>query len=78
MCDMNCIEDEFHCFMICAICNDFKSELFDNMSEFDPSFTDLTSADKFNVIMSDGNRCHRVAKFANQIFSLRQSIMYNK
>ena len=23
------------------------------MSEFDPSFTDLTSADKFNVIVSD-------------------------
>ena len=77
MCDMNCVEDEFHCFMICVIYNDFRSKLFDCMSEFDPSFNDLTSVDKFNVLMSDGNHCYRVAKFANQILSLRQSIMYN-
>ena len=48
------------------------------MSEFDPSFTDLTSIDKFNVVMSDGNHCYRVSNFDNQILSLRQSIMYNK
>ena len=54
---MNCVEDEFHCLMIGVIYNDFRSELFDYMSEFDPSFTDLTSVDKFNVIMSDGNHC---------------------
>ena len=68
----------FTVFMICAICNDFRSELFDFMSEFYPSFTDLTSVDKFNVIMSDGNHCYRVAKFANEILCLRQSVMYNK
>ena len=49
MCDMNCVKDEFHCFMVCAIYNDFRFELFDNMSDFDPSFTDLTSVDKLNV-----------------------------
>ena len=48
------------------------------MSEFDLSFTDLAFADKFNVIMSDGKHCYRVSKFANQIVSLWQSIMYNK
>ena len=42
-----------------------------SISEFDLFFTSLTSADKFNVIMSDGNHCYRVA---NQILSLRQSI----
>ena len=73
---MNCVEDEFRC--LCAIYNDFRSELFDYMSEFDHSFTDLTSVDKFNVIMSDGNHCYRVAKFANQILSLRQTIIYIK
>ena len=51
---------------------------FDIKSEFDPSCTGLTSANKFNVIVSDGKHCYRVAKFANQILSLRQSMMYNK
>ena len=43
------LEMNFTVLGLCAIYNDFRCELFDYMSKFDPSFTDLTSIDKFNV-----------------------------
>ena len=51
-------------FIRVALC--LLSELFDIMSEFYISFTGLTSADKFNVNMSYGKHCYRVA-FAKHI-----------
>ena len=76
LCNMNYIEDEFHCFIICPTYNDIRSLFLIDMFKCNPSFTNLSHNDKFNFVMSDGNHCCRVAKFANQIFTLRQSVLY--
>ena len=87
MCDMIIIKKyreaslkTIYCFMIINVQYTTISDLNygNNTSELDPSFSDLTSADKFNVIMSDNKLDHYywVAKFANQILPLRQSIVF--
>ena len=76
LCNTTCVEDEFHCFITCSAYNDIRSCFFNDMLQYIPSFNSLSDHDKFISAMSDGNHSYRVAKYANEILSVRHSTIY--
>jgi hypothetical protein len=71
----NGIEDELHCFMICPQYKESRSQLFNNINDFDPTFLNMPVHDKFIYLMSNGSCSRQIAKYANNILVTRRSFM---
>ena len=51
-CDDNVVEDEYHFFFSCHLCNDLRSSLFDYLRQDVPDFDTLDLNDKMIYLMS--------------------------
>ena len=68
-CDSNCVEDEFHCLMICNNWTDIRVELLEVANEVTEHFTVLSPKEQFLKMLSHKNESiqYALGKFLNTV-----------
>ncbi|MCG8048458.1 MAG: reverse transcriptase family protein, partial [Candidatus Thiodiazotropha endolucinida] len=75
-CD-NCIESEEHVLLSCAMYDDIREKLFDDISQYN-NVSNLSEAEKLSVILSSNNRdvIKVCAKACHEILTRRRGFLY--
>ena len=70
------IEDEKHVLLDCRVYNDLRTSLLDKALYFVPGFSDLSSLEKFKILLSDHRLIRFCAKTCFNIIQRRYSLLY--
>lgn len=70
------IEDEFHFLMLCKSLHSQRTDLFSNITDIVPSFSDLSSKEQFNFLLTshDLDICKVVISGVNVMYNLNQKL----
>ena len=75
MCDLNCIEDEFHVILTCPMYDDIREALSKEANIVNPAFNHFTELEMFIYYMSNYEMAKYSAKACRQILDRRRNFV---
>ena len=74
ICQKDVIEDEIHFICECSVYSDRRVKLFNEISNKDPNFTQLSNPEKYVYLMK--NEMKQISLFIMEIWNVRTDIQY--
>ena len=75
LCSSGEVESEFHFVMTCKALDEQRSTLFQCISCLDPSFSCLSTVNKFTYILSANSHCNLIGKHLFNLYKLRLQLL---
>ena len=74
LCDLNCLEDDFHFLCICPVYSDLRNNLYLKYSQLLKNFDSLTEGDVFISILKNPTR--QLLKYLKCSWKVRKEKLY--